>query len=275
MKKIIFILILQSLTFIPLFSNENLLIKWEDGKIYAYVFIKVKNDYNFADNALIGANSARNRAKAYFYEALKKINIYESISVLDYFEDKVEKNRELYSIIDKAGLYKIEYPDVNTIKFSYFIDIYGENSLMGIIMSERDIFTESLKSYMGFHYETDYTGIVIDARGELISYEGYKVKVKPALFVTIKDAEGRIVFNQNNVYPEVIRNTGMVRYSYDIGEDRSQSIGDKPLKIVASGTGDRTGSVIVITVSDAKRMLSSEITRNAIQNGKVVIIIDP
>ena len=67
----------------------------------------------------------------------------------------------------------------------------------------------------------------------------------------------------------------MVRYSYDIYEDQTKRVGNNPFRIVASGTGDRSGSNIVITVSDAKRMLSSETTRKAIQNGKVVILIEP
>ena len=116
---------------------------------------------------------------------------------------------------------------------------------------------------------------IIDARGTLVSYDGHEVSVKPSLFVTIKDSEGRLVFNQNNVYPEIIKNKGMVRYSYDIMEDQRSRVGSSPLKIVAYGTGDRSGSHIVVSELDAKRMLASETTRNAIKNGKVVIIIDP
>ena len=275
MKTVVIILNLVIFLLIPLSADENIMIDWKNGKIYSSVFIRVKNNYNFANNRLAGTESAKNKAKAYFYKALKKINLYESTSVFDYFEERVEKNREFFSLIDKAELYKEEFPDMNTIKFIYHLNIYGENSLMGLMIGERDIFTENLSSYAGFHYDTNYSGVIIDARGELTSFDGYKVNVKPALFVTIKDNDGRLVFNQYNVFPDIIKNNGMVKYSYGINEDYSDRVGSNPLKIVASGVGDKTGSIIVLTVSDAKRMLSSEKTRSAVQQGKVVIIIDP
>lgn len=256
-------------------SIETFKIDWIYGRIYSFAFVYSKNDYNYANNTLEGINVAHEKAKINFYKAFDRINIYESLSVLSYFDTRPDKNRELFSLIDKAILYKVEYPDIDTIKLTYYIDIYGDNSLMGIMMSERDIFTENLTSYMGFSYETNYTGVIIDARGELTSYEGYKVKVKPSLFVVINDNEGRLVFDKNNIYPNVIRKKGMVRYTYNISENQKERVGDNPLRIVASGTGDRSGSYIVVTVIDAKRMLSSEKTRKAIQNGNIVIVIDP
>ena len=84
-----------------------------------------------------------------------------------------------------------------------------------------------------------------------------------------------MVFNKNNVYPKAIKEKGMVIYTYDINEEHIDRVGKNPIRIVASGTGDRAGSVIVITEIDAKRMLSSKTTRDAIQNGNIVIIVDP
>lgn len=274
MKKYIFSLFLL-FTALLIFPKEYGDIDWINGRIYSSTSVMTKNDNDFAENRLEGVNFAKEEAKVNFYRVLKKINIYESLTVLDYFEEKIEKNRELFSLIDKAKLHKIEYPDINSVKLVYYIDIYGKDSLMNIMISERDIFTEDLIGYMGYHYDTKYTGLLIDARGILTSYDGYEVKVKPSLFVTIKDSEGRLVFNQNNVLPEVIKNKGMVRYSYDILENQTRRVGIRPLKIVAFGTGDRSGSHIVVSELDAKRMLASETTRNAIKNGWVVIIIDP
>ena len=274
MKKILLFFLIFIFLDSIVFADEGYYIDWIKGRIYSLVYINVKGDYNFANNSLKGIYDSQIKSKINFYKALKEINISESISVLDYFEERSERNRELFSLIDKADLYKVEYPNVNTIKISYYINLFGEESLMNILMNERDIYTEDLKGYMGYHYETQYTGIIIDARGELISFDGYTVKVKSSLFITVKDSEGRIVFDKNNIYPEIIREKGMVRYSYDINADHLDRVGKNPLRIVANGTGDRSGSVIVITEIDAKKMLSSNTTRQAIQNGKIVIIID-
>lgn len=127
---------------------------------------------------------------------------------------------------------------------------------------------------MGYNYQNDYTGIVIDARGTLDTFDRHKIKVNPSVYVTVKDSEGRIVFNQFNVYPHITREKGMVRYSYDINENLNERVGSKPLRLVAYGAGDRLGAIITISVADAKRILSSESTKSAIKNGKVAIIID-
>lgn len=274
MKKPIFILLIFLNFSRILFSEEYFYIDWINGRIYSIIKSKVKNDHDFANNSLVEIQKSQGLAKINFYKALKQINIFESVSVLDYFEESSEKYRELFSLIDKASLDKVEYPEINSIKLTYYINIFGKTSLMNILMDERDIYTEDLKGYMGYHYETQYTGIIIDARGELISFDGYRVKVKPSLFIVVKDNEGRIVFNKNNVYPEIIREKGMVRYSYDINEDQTDRVGKNPFKLVASGVGDKSGGIIVITEIDAKKMLSSITTKKAINTGNIVIIID-
>lgn len=276
MRSVKFILILLTLVALhDLYSKDEFYIDWINGKIYSSETAQYKNDYNFAENRLESTKELKERAKINFYKVLDKINIDESTSLLHYFEERTDKNRELFSLIDNAKLYKIEYPSHNTIRLSYWIDIFGENSIMNLLMTERDAYTEDLKSYMGFNYDTRFTGVIIDARGELTSFDGFKVKVKPSLFIVIRDSEGRIVLEKDNIYPEVIKKNGMARYSYEINQDFSGFVGKNPYKIVAVGTGDKSGSHLVITVGSAKRMLSGEVTKKALQNGKIVIVIDP
>lgn len=273
MKKI-FIILFVSINLL-LYSLDLPEIDWGKGRLYSSVTVKIKADNNFAANRLTAIANGYEKAKANFYEILKKINISESTSLLKYFENRGDKNRELFTLIDKSNLFKIEYPDLNSIKLSYYINIYGEPSLMSILMDDRSAYAEDLISYMGYNYNTEYTGVIIDARGELTSFDGYKVKVKPSLFIVIRDSDGRIILDQSNVSPEIIKLKGMVRYSFDVNEKQTERVGEKPLFIEAYGAGDRAGSNIVVSVTDAKKMVSSEIIRNAIQNGKIVVIIDP
>ncbi len=72
----------------------------------------------------------------------------------------------------------------------------------------------------------------------------------------------------------MIKQSGMVRYAQDINADHSDRVGEKPVQVVASGVGDRRGAVILITENDARLVLSSDSTKEAIKNGKVVIVID-
>ncbi|MCG8571598.1 MAG: hypothetical protein MJB14_15795, partial [Spirochaetes bacterium] len=261
---------------IGLYPLEDSKIDWISGKIYSSVTIKVKNDVHFAHNRYTEMENAKEKAKINYYRILKKITLSQSSSLLDYIQNAGDKNRELFSLIDQAHLDNIEFPDLSTIKLTYYINLYGqENSLMNIVMGDVQLYTEKLTNYMGYNYSNDYTGVIIDARGQLTSFEGHSVKVKPAIFVSIKDNEGRLIFDKNNIYPDVIVEQGMVRYSYDINENVVDRIGSNPLTVVAYGVGDRRGSIIVVSQLNAKRMLSSPSIREAIQQGRVVIIVDP
>ncbi len=257
-----------------IYAEEEHSIDWVTGRVYSHLTISVPNDHNAASNRMIQMERAREQAKVNYYRVLRLLNVEEGLSLLDYFDRDGYKSRELYSLIDNAKLYRIEYPDINSIRFTYYINLYGPDSIMNILMGGRESFTESLQSYMGFNYSTDYTGVIIDARGTLRSFNNYEVVVRPSLFIAVRDSNDRLVFNQYNVLPDVIRNTGMVGYSYDILADHTNRVGNRPLRIVATGVGDRQGAVIVISERDAKLMLSSDSTKEAIRNGRVVIIID-
>jgi len=271
MKKIIVFFIFLNFF---IYSDDSFKIDWAEGRIYSYASVKVKSDKNFMNDRIIGVENAKEETKAGFYKALDTVYIFESTTVLDYFEEHSDKNRELYSLINNAKFFKMEYPDLTTIKVTYVIPIFGENSLMSLMISERNIYTEELKSYLFYPYKAEYTGIIIDARGELTSYDGYKVKAKPALFISVKDEDGKVVFDQYNVLPDVIKRKGMALYSYSVMDDFSGRIGSNPLKIAALGTGDRTGSVLTVSLDNAKKMVSSDILKNAIKNGSIVIIVN-
>jgi hypothetical protein len=258
-----------------MYPEEISNIDWINGKIFSTVTFTFKNDYNFAHNKMKEIESAREKAKINYYGILKNINVYESTSVLDYIESSPEKNDNLFKLLDNAGLSKIEYPKFNTVKLTYYIEIYGKNSLINILMPDEATYTDELKNYTDFHFNADYTGVIIDARGTLDSFDGNKVKVKPCIFVTIKDDSGKSVITKNNVLPEVILDRGMVRYSYDIKQNQEARVGEKPLRIVAYGAGDRAGGIIVISQLDAQKILSSEKTRNSVKNGNMVIVINP
>jgi hypothetical protein len=272
MKKIYLIIFILIFIF-SIYPETSYKIDWISGKIFSTVSFVSKNDYNFADKRIIGIEKMNDETKACFYKALKSLNVFGTESVLDYFERDAEKSRELHTLIDNAKLFKLEYPSFNSIKLTYSINIYGENSLMGLISSAVS-YAEELKSYMDFPFHADYTGVIIDARGELTTFNNVKVKVLPSLFMTIKDSDGRIVLDKDNIFPDAIKKNGMARYSYDIREDLTAHVGKNPLRIVASGAGDRTGSVMVVSENDAKKMLSSELLKDALQHGKIAIIIN-
>ena len=248
-------------------------IDWVNGRIYSSMVIKVKNDYNFANNSMEQIDNVKEKTRINFYSILKKINVYESFSVIDFVNDN-NLNNELTNLIDNSKLYKMEYPDLNTIRITYSISLCGENSLYSMLMFDREDFTNEIKGYIDYNYNTDYTGLIIDARGELSTFEGEVAKVKPALFLSVKDSEGKLVFDRYNIDPNIIKNKGMIKYTTNINENFTDRVGKNPLKITAYGIGDKTGSIIVISEIDAKKILSTAKTRNSIKSGSIIVIVD-
>ena len=113
--------------------------------------------------------------------------------------------------------------------------------------------TQELPAFIGETYENDYTGIVIDARGELTSFSGEKVKISPSLFLTVRDANGDVVFNRYNVRPDVLLERGMVKYSYDIKASESNPNGAY-LEI-----SEECADGLLIKLSDLSKSLRAEI----------------
>jgi len=279
MKKLtifLFFVLLNSYFFANSSDNKDYLyIDWINGRIYSSTRITSKMDYTFIKDSLAKINDAKERAKINYYSILKRINMQDSMSVVDYIELSSEKSRELFALIDSAKLETIRYPSVNSVEIVYYIEMYGDNSLMDIIMKEQKIYTEELKGYMGYSYNNNYTGIIIDARGKLNTFnDKIMVKIKPSIFLSVRDNEGNLVFNEYNVLPEVIKNRGMVKYSYDIYEDNFDRVGKHPLRVVAYSAADEDGSILIVTQNDAKKMLASLQSREAIKNGKIVVVID-
>lgn len=210
------------------FASNNYRVDWADGKVYSSAVFTLGRDYNYPAQHLLLQEEAKNQAEINFYRVFKSIEVSDNgQNLYEYMDSMGERKALLFSLLNQAHLHKLEYPLGNqNIKVTYSIQLYGrENSIMNILLGDRSQYTQELPAYIGETYENNYTGIVIDARGELTSFSGEKVKIMPSLFLTVRDANGDVVFNRYNVRPEVLLEQGMVKYSYDIKDSESNPSG--------------------------------------------------
>lgn len=206
------------------FASNNYRVDWSDGKVYSSAFFALDRNYNYPAQHLLLQEEAKNQAEINFYRVFKSIEVSDNgQNLYEYIDAMGERKALLVSLLNKAHLHKLEYPLTDhDIKVTYSIQLYGrENSIMNILLGDRSQYTQELPAYIGETYENNYTGIVIDARGELTSFSGDKVKIMPSLFLTVRDADGEVVFNRYNVRPDVLLERGMVKYSYDIKDSES------------------------------------------------------
>lgn len=121
-----------------------------------------------------------------------------------------------------------------------------------------------------------YSGIVIDARGALPVHGEYvKSEVYPCFFPQIWDEDMNVVFERNNVKPEIISNSGLVDFhysdDYSLYENR---IGADPLYIKAEQVYGRNRTDPVIKHKDALKILTVPENVELLKQGKVVILLD-
>ena len=241
---------------ISVFASNNYRVDWADGTIYSSAVFTLGRDYTYPAQYLLLQEEAKNQAEINFYRVFKSIEVSDNgQNLYDYMDSMGERKALLFSLLNKAHLHKLEYPLGNRdIKVTYSIQLYGrENSIMNILLGDRSQYTQELPAFIGETYENDYTGIVIDARGELTSFSGEKVKISPSLFLNVRDANGDVVFNRYNVRPDVLLERGMVKYSYDIKDSESNPNGAY-LEI-----SEECADGLLIKLSDLSKSLRAEI----------------
>lgn len=111
-----------------------------------------------------------------------------------------------------------------------------------------------------------FTGLIIDGRG---------VGIRPAMAPKILDEQGNEVYGSGYVSREYAVQIGVVGYEKDINRARSnERVTNNPMMvkgIKASGTNQ---SDIVISNSDAQRVLAAAKNMNFMEQCKVMIILD-
>ncbi len=121
-----------------------------------------------------------------------------------------------------------------------------------------------------------YTGIIIDARGQLpVRGEFTHEKVEPALFPRIWDEEMNLLYEINMVEPEIVKKSGLVKYSSKTGETEYEDrVGNDPLRIFARGVFGIHRTDPIISRNDALKILSIPENVELLKQGKVVLLLD-
>ena len=121
-----------------------------------------------------------------------------------------------------------------------------------------------------------YTGIIIDARGELdVHGEFMNDSVYPCFFPQIWDENMNLIYERNMGNPESEFENGMIAYDWrDDEANYSERIGSDPLHIKARKVYGHLRTDPVISREDALKILSVPENIKLLQEGKVVILLD-
>ena len=121
-----------------------------------------------------------------------------------------------------------------------------------------------------------YSGIVIDARGQLpIHGEFTEARLTPALFPKVWSGEMNLVYERNMVSPEIARQEGIVAYATSPDDENCIArVGPDPLYIRATGVYGIFKTDAVIARRDYLRILCDEGNLRLLEQGKVAILCD-
>ena len=121
-----------------------------------------------------------------------------------------------------------------------------------------------------------YTGILIDARGQLPVHGEYSSEqLNPCLFPKIWNKNMNLIYEKNIVDPSRAKKHGIVLYTGTLDESLYRDrIGTEPLRIIARGVFGDNRTDPIISNEDAERILAKSENIELLRQGKIVIVCD-
>lgn len=121
-----------------------------------------------------------------------------------------------------------------------------------------------------------YTGILIDARGQLPVHGEYaREQLNPCLFPKIWNKNMNLIYEKNIVDPSQAKKQGIVLYTDTLDESEYRDrIGTAPLRIIARGVFGDNRTDPIISNEDAERILAKKENIELLRQGKIVIVCD-
>lgn len=121
-----------------------------------------------------------------------------------------------------------------------------------------------------------YTGIIIDARGDLdVHGEFMSDSAYPCFFPQLWDENMNLIYERNMGNPEVEFKNGMLGYDWRDDESHYRNrVGSDPLRIKARKVYGHLRTDPVISREDALKILSVPENLKLLQEGKIVILLN-
>lgn len=121
-----------------------------------------------------------------------------------------------------------------------------------------------------------YTGIVIYVQGEYAVRGEHRLgRMIPSLFPRIYDDEMNPILSRNHVDPAALRSGGIAAFARGLDDPVvERRAGDDPLRIMAYQIFGTLRTDLIITRTDALKILGHPVNRDLIRTGRVVFILD-
>ena len=114
--------------------------------------------------------------------------------------------------------------------------------------------------------ETDYTGLIIDARN---------VDLKPQVRFRIEDENEEVVYASVKALYQPAVDSGLVNFAHSVEQARQDSrMGDNPMVVQAIDTAGENDTIAVVSNSDGSRIRQELNETEVFRNTRVMVVID-
>ena len=121
-----------------------------------------------------------------------------------------------------------------------------------------------------------YTGIIVYVQGEYAVRGEHRVgRLIPSLFPRIYDDEMNPILSRNHVDPAALRAGGIAAFAKRLDDPVIElRAGDDPLRLMAYQIFGTLRTDIIITRTDALKILGDPANRELVRTGKIVFVLD-
>ena len=243
---------------------------WTKNTVTTLGTASIRIDYggtpvNINDGGHISITEARRAA----YETAKDIAMEKMISIIKNI--RIDQDSTLGNILEQNSFTRQKLASaLERIKYEEFSTGFDSSSCRArlafgdIISSLPFLFPEDeFPERMDVPIETEYTGLIIDAR---------ELNVKSMLFPVIYNKNGLEIISRRNINGAAAAKYGMLSYAFDEKEAKqNKRIGKFPLYTAAI---EENRNCPVLSEKDVRRIFSSPKTLNAMRECRIVFIID-
>jgi len=131
-------------------------------------------------------------------------------------------------------------------------------------------------SYQSFTPTRDYSGILVYAKGLYpIRGEHRTGHLVPSLFPRIYDENMTLLLERNLVSPSALLRWNSVGWASSLDSSAiEQRVGQDPLRIMAYSIFGTHRTDVILSATDAQKILGNDRNRQLIQEGRVVLVYD-
>lgn len=281
LKTILLGLILSSFAVLAWESKDKTetIVDWKAGEIRKTVDVKLPKivfhpddpDFNKEGTAknltearTIAKEAAKEEIKKYLYRGMENLKLDSNLLLREKIAED-ERFREIFQ-----ELYEKDPIEIQTKWKGNRLIATGILSLKG----KKGIFTHIFLPYASEKFPEpsqnrnpadEYTGLIVDAR---------HLDVDPALFSEIRNEDGTAVYSPYFVKKSSVVNFGYIRYlTRPKDAMREEVSGTRPLFTTALGVSGKLSADLVISNEDSERILASSKSKEALQKGKVIVLL--